>query len=82
MLDEPTNRLDLVTKEMLVKTLSAFEGTLLFVSHDRAFLKGLANKVLDLSGGAKNDGKPLVFHSDYTGCRREATGHEAPGVHA
>ncbi|MBK7877472.1 MAG: ABC-F family ATP-binding cassette domain-containing protein [Planctomycetes bacterium] len=81
VLDEPTNHLDLVTKEMLVKTLSAFEGTLLFVSHDRAFLKGLANKVLDLSGGAKNDGKPLVFHSDYSKWV-EATGHEAPGVHA
>ena len=81
VLDEPTNHLDLVTKEMLVKTLSAFEGTLLFVSHDRAFLKGLASKVLDLSGGAKNDGKPLVFHSDYAKWV-EATGHEAPGVHA
>src|SRR6187549_2403605 len=42
VLDEPTNHLDLATKEMLVRTLAAFEGTMLFVSHDRTFLKGLA----------------------------------------
>ncbi|MBI5362979.1 MAG: ABC-F family ATP-binding cassette domain-containing protein [Planctomycetes bacterium] len=80
VLDVPTNHLDLATKEMLVRTLAAFEGTLLFVSHDRAFLKGLANRVLDLSGGKKNDGKPYVFHGDYAHWV-EATGHEAPGVH-
>ena len=41
VLDEPTNHLDLATKEMLVEALSDFEGTMLFVSHDRAFLRGL-----------------------------------------
>jgi len=81
VLDEPTNHLDLVTKQMLVKTLSNFDGTMLFVSHDRTFLKGLATKVLDLSGGGDaRANKPLVFHSDYDKWV-EMTGHEAPGVH-
>src|SRR6185503_2739677 len=64
VLDEPTNHLDLATKEMLVKTLSSFDGTMLFVSHDRTFLRGLATKVLDLSGGGEGVARqPLVFHS-------------------
>jgi hypothetical protein len=40
VLDEPTNHLDLETKEMLVRTLRGFDGTMLFVSHDRTFLRG------------------------------------------
>ncbi len=81
VLDEPTNHLDLDTKEMLVKTLAGFDGTMLFVSHDRTFLKGLATKVLDLSGGGEGTSrKPLVFHSSYDKWV-EKTGHEAPGVH-
>jgi len=81
VLDEPTNHLDLETKEMLVKTLSAFDGTMLFVSHDRAFLRGMANRVLDLSGGGEGIArKPLVFGGDYKHWV-ERTGHEAPGVH-
>ena len=81
VLDEPTNHLDLETKEMLVKTLTAFEGTMLFVSHDRAFLRGLATNVLDLSGGGEGIAqKPLVFPGDYRQWV-ERTGHEAPGVH-
>ena len=79
VLDEPTNHLDLATKEILVRTLSKFEGTMLFVSHDRTFLRGLANKVLDLSGGdAGGKRQPLVFHRDYASWV-EQTGHEAPG---
>ena len=42
VLDEPTNHLDLATKEMLIEALGDFDGTMLFVSHDRAFLRGLA----------------------------------------
>ncbi|MCB9914257.1 MAG: ABC-F family ATP-binding cassette domain-containing protein [Planctomycetes bacterium] len=80
VLDEPTNHLDLATKEMLVRTLTAYEGTMLFVSHDRTFLRGLATKVLDLAGGGDERGrKPLVFHGDYASWV-ERTGHEAPGV--
>ena len=81
VLDEPTNHLDLETKEMLVQTLVNFDGTMLFVSHDRTFLKGLANRVLDLSGGGEGIArKPLVFQGDYARWV-EHTGHEAPGVH-
>jgi len=80
VLDEPTNHLDLETKEMLVKTLAAFDGTMLFVSHDRAFLRGLATRVLDLSGGGEGIGQPLAFPGDYARWV-EHTGHEAPGVH-
>ncbi len=80
VLDEPTNHLDLATKEMLVKTLVGFEGTMLFVSHDRTFLRGLANKVLDLSGGGEGTAREaLVFHGTYAEWV-ERTGHEAPGV--
>src|ERR1051326_5452674 len=46
VLDEPTNHLDLATKEMLLEALHDFEGTMLFVSHDRAFLGRLSNRVL------------------------------------
>lgn len=53
ILDEPTNHLDIDSKEMLEQALVNFEGTLLFVSHDRYFINQLANKVFDLdtSGG-------------------------------
>jgi ATPase subunit of ABC transporter with duplicated ATPase domains len=80
VLDEPTNHLDLFTKEMLVRTLHDYDGTMLFVSHDRTFLKGLSTKVLDLSGGGDGTARePLVFHSSYEKWV-ERTGHEAPGV--
>src|SRR5271168_4878887 len=48
VLDEPTNHLDVATKEMLVAALGSFEGTMLFVSHDRRFLAALSNRVLEL----------------------------------
>ncbi len=80
VLDEPTNHLDLATKEMLVKSLASFEGTMIFVSHDRTFLRGMANRVLDLSGGGEGVArKPLVYHGAYEEWV-ERTGHEAPGV--
>ncbi|HVJ31880.1 MAG TPA: ABC-F family ATP-binding cassette domain-containing protein [Terriglobia bacterium] len=75
VLDEPTNHLDMATKEMLVAALAEFEGTMLFVSHDRHFLAALSNRVLELtpegvhqfSGG----------YSEYVA----RTGQEAPGLH-
>ncbi|MEZ6038643.1 MAG: ABC-F family ATP-binding cassette domain-containing protein [Planctomycetota bacterium] len=79
VLDEPTNHLDLDTKQMLVKTLQDFEGTMLFVSHDRTFLRGLANRVLDVS--ACTQGKPAdIYPGSYVEWV-EKTGMEAPGVH-
>ena len=49
MLDEPTNHLDLTSKEVLEEALLAFKGTLIFISHDRYFVKKLATKVLDMT---------------------------------
>jgi ATPase subunit of ABC transporter with duplicated ATPase domains len=79
VLDEPTNHLDLATKEMLVEALKDFEGTMLFVSHDRTFLRGLANRVLEL-GGAEHAG-PETYPGTYAEYVAK-TGREAPGVHA
>jgi ATPase subunit of ABC transporter with duplicated ATPase domains len=76
VLDEPTNHLDIATKEMLIAALSQFEGTMLFVSHDRHFLAGLSNRVLELT--------PEGVHQ-YGGGYTEyvaRTGHEAPGLHS
>ena len=75
ILDEPTNHLDMATKEMLVAALSAFEGTMLFVSHDRHFLAALSNRVLEVA--------PDGVHQ-YGGGYTEyvaRTGQEAPGLH-
>ena len=80
VLDEPTNHLDLATKEMLVGALSEFEGTMLFVSHDRTFLRGLANRVLELGGTGEGHVEPLTYPGTYEEYAR-STGHEAPGVH-
>jgi ATPase subunit of ABC transporter with duplicated ATPase domains len=74
VLDEPTNHLDLATKEMLVDALKDFEGTMIFVSHDRTFLRGLGSRVLEL--GAE---EPLVYPGSYVEYV-QSTGHEAPGV--
>jgi ATPase subunit of ABC transporter with duplicated ATPase domains len=80
VLDEPTNHLDLVTKDMLIEALRDFEGTMIFVSHDRAFLRGLSSRVLELGGESGTDAAPLVYPGSYVEYV-ERTGHEAPGVH-
>lgn len=74
VLDEPTNHLDIATKEMLISALSQYEGTMLFVSHDRHFLAALSNRVLELT--------PEGVHA-YGGGYTEyvqSTGQEAPGL--
>jgi ATPase subunit of ABC transporter with duplicated ATPase domains len=81
VLDEPTNHLDLATKEMLVEALSDFEGTMLFVSHDRTFLRGLATRVIELGGESGTDSQPHLYPGSYVEYV-ERTGHEAPGIHA
>ena len=74
VLDEPTNHLDIATKEMLIGALAQYEGTMLFVSHDRHFLAALSNRVLELT--------PEGIHTygggytDYVA----RTGQEAPGL--
>jgi ATPase subunit of ABC transporter with duplicated ATPase domains len=76
VLDEPTNHLDMGTKEMLVAALADYEGTMLFVSHDRRFLAALSNRVLELTpeGIHRYDGG----YTEYVA----RTGQEAPGLHA
>ena len=74
VLDEPTNHLDIATKQMLIAALSDYEGTMLFVSHDRHFLAALSNRVLELT--------PEGVHT-YGGGYTEyvaRTGQEAPGL--
>jgi ATPase subunit of ABC transporter with duplicated ATPase domains len=74
VLDEPTNHLDMATKEMLLKSLSGFEGTMLFVSHDRQFLRSLSTRVLEVTPEGSH-----VYGGGYAEYV-ERTGHEAPGV--
>jgi ATPase subunit of ABC transporter with duplicated ATPase domains len=81
VLDEPTNHLDLFTKEMLIEALKDFEGTMLFVSHDRAFLRALSNRVIELGGESGTDRDPHLYPGSYVEYVQR-TGHEAPGVHA
>ncbi|MGU3494636.1 ABC-F family ATP-binding cassette domain-containing protein [Xanthobacteraceae bacterium A53D] len=74
VLDEPTNHLDIATKEMLIGALANYEGTMLFVSHDRHFLAALSNRTLELT--------PDGIHQ-YGGGYTEyvaRTGQEAPGL--
>ena len=80
VLDEPTNHLDLATKDMLIRSLSQFEGTMLFVSHDRSFLRALSNRVLELGGESGLERKPHVYPGTYVEYVQRS-GHEAPGVH-
>ena len=81
VLDEPTNHLDLATKEMLVEALKDFEGTMVFVSHDRMFLRGLGSRVLELGGEDGASREPLVYPGSYVEYVQK-TGHEAPGTHS
>ena len=81
VLDEPTNHLDLATKEMLVEALKDFEGTMIFVSHDRMFLRGLSSRVLELGGESGTDRNPIVYPGSYTEYV-EKLGHEAPGIYS
>jgi len=74
VLDEPTNHLDMATKEMLIAALARFEGTMLFVSHDRHFLAALSNRVLELTPDGVH-----VYGGGYTEYVAR-TGQEAPGL--
>jgi len=76
VLDEPTNHLDMATKEMLIEALSQYEGTMLFVSHDRHFLAALSNRVLELTADGVHQ-----YGGGYTEYVA-STGQEAPGLHS
>jgi ATPase subunit of ABC transporter with duplicated ATPase domains len=74
VLDEPTNHLDMDTKRMLIDALSNYEGTMVFVSHDRAFLDLVSNRVLEV-GAEGVHLYPGGYHEYVT-----QTGYEAPGL--
>lgn len=77
ILDEPTNFLDIQTRESLAATLRAFEGTVLFVSHDRAFIDAVAGSVIIIEGG-----HVAVFDGNYSSNRQhlfnDRSAHSAP----
>ena len=54
ILDEPTNHLDITSKQVLEEALKNYEGTIVFVSHDRYFINKIANKVLDITDNGHN----------------------------
>jgi ATPase subunit of ABC transporter with duplicated ATPase domains len=74
VLDEPTNHLDVATKDMVVRSLADYEGTMLFVSHDRQFLARLSSRVLELT-----ENGPVAYPGGYLEYVTRS-GHEAPGV--
>jgi ATPase subunit of ABC transporter with duplicated ATPase domains len=74
ILDEPTNHLDIATKATLVRALAAYDGTLVLVSHDRAFLRAVATRVLEL--GPEGPHLYPGTYDEYVA----ATGREAPGL--
>ncbi|MDF4029268.1 ABC-F family ATP-binding cassette domain-containing protein [Lactobacillus delbrueckii] len=72
LMDEPTNHLDLDAKEVLEKALSDYDGTLLFVSHDRYFINELANKIV-----VAKDGQAKIYEGNYTYYLNEKAKEEA-----
>lgn len=87
LMDEPTNHLDLDAKEVLEKALADYDGTLLFVSHDRYFINELANKIV-----VAKDGQAKIYEGNYTyylnekakeeAAAQETAAQEAPTVKA
>ncbi|MDR2740099.1 MAG: ABC-F family ATP-binding cassette domain-containing protein [Treponema sp.] len=66
ILDEPTNHLDLHSKDILLDTLKAYNGTIIFVSHDRAFMEALSTKTLELSPrGSEQAAAARLFYGGY-----------------
>ena len=74
VLDEPTNHLDLDSKDVLLDALRRFDGTVLFVSHDRFFIEELADRVLELSCGAS----PRLYYGDYAYYLSKKAGIDLP----
>jgi ATP-binding cassette subfamily F protein 3 len=65
ILDEPTNHLDLHSKDVLLETLNQFKGTIIFVSHDRAFMEALSTKTLELSPVADASSRAKLYYGNY-----------------
>jgi len=69
LLDEPTNYLDLATQEELETMLQEYPGTILFISHDRAFIRSVADHILQV-----DESEPRVFHGNYEQYTKRTTG--------
>jgi ATP-binding cassette subfamily F protein 3 len=76
ILDEPTNHLDLHSKDILLETLRQLKGTIIFVSHDRAFMEALSTKTLELSPVTNDSSRARLFYGNYA-YYLEKTGNEA-----
>jgi ATP-binding cassette subfamily F protein 3 len=72
VMDEPTNHLDVAACEVLEAALASWEGTLLFVSHDRAFVNAVATRVVEVRAGRLRE-----FHGNYDDYLRALAGEEA-----
>lgn len=75
LLDEPTNHLDIRSKDILMDSLREYEGTIVFVSHDRYFLDGLATKILEIGNGTATP--YLGNYEDYLYRKAEMAKNEA-----
>ena len=75
LMDEPTNHLDLFSKDVLLDALRSFPGTVVFVSHDRHFIDGLATRVVEVEGGSLTS-----YHGDYEYYLAKKAGQEAVPV--
>ncbi len=83
LLDEPTNHLDLPARESLEAALKAFDGTVLFVSHDRYFIRALAGKILELeNGGVREFVGSYDEYTAYKNGLKETQQTPAPSVAA
>jgi ATP-binding cassette subfamily F protein 3 len=72
VLDEPTNHLDLYAKDILLEAMLAYTGTVIFVSHDRAFMEALSSKTLALSAGQPH----RIYYGNYASYLDAVTGRE------
>jgi ATP-binding cassette subfamily F protein 3 len=71
LMDEPTNHLDLFSKDVLLEALRSFTGTVVFVSHDRHFIDGLATRVVEVE-----EGRLASYHGDYEYYLAKKSGEE------
>jgi len=78
ILDEPTNHLDLHSKDVLLEALQQFTGTIIFVSHDRAFMEALSTKTLELRPGSapNSPARARLFYGNYAYYLEKMNGSE------
>jgi ATP-binding cassette subfamily F protein 3 len=80
ILDEPTNHLDLHSKDILLDTLRSFKGTIIFVSHDRAFMEALSTKTLELTAVPDASSRARLFYGNYAYYLERVNSEESLGA--